>query len=102
MTDMIATNPVTAPAVPSIVYDKWYLTQLTGKFDVKNGRTIVTLNRANLTNGQWTLMPTSEKASEVSFTLDLYKEMQNTPELASAFQSVLAAVTAYATKKSLL
>jgi len=102
MTDIAATAPVTTPAVPSMVYDKWYMTQLTGKFDATSGKTIVNLRRANKTGDVWTLMPNDSHTAEVNFSLDIFKEMATTPELATAFASVLAAVTAYATKKSLL
>lgn len=100
--DIIATKPVTAVAVPSMVYDKWYMTQLSGKFDATNGKTIVQLQRANKTGNVWTLMPNDTHGSEITFSLDVFKEMATTPELATAFAAVLEAVTVYATKKNLL
>ena len=102
MADINATAPVTSPTVPEMVYDKWFMTQLTGKFDATTGKTIVNLRRANKTGEVWTLMPNDSHTSEVSFSLDVFKEMATTPELVTAFAAVLAAVTAYATKKSLL
>ena len=102
MSEIIATKPVTTAAVPEMVYDKWFMTQLTGKFDATTGKTIVNLRRANKTGDVWTLMPNDSHTSEVSFSLDIFKEMATTPELATAFGAVLTAVTAYATKKNLL
>lgn len=102
MAEINATTPVTAPAVPQMVYDKWFLTQISGKFEATSGKTVIRLRRANKTGDVWTLMPNDTEDSEVSFSLDIFKEMVDTPELASAFSSVLSAVMAYATKKSLL
>lgn len=102
MPDINATTSVTAPAVPEMVYDKWFMTQLTGKFDGTSGKTIVNLRRANKTGDVWTLMPNDTHNSEVSFSLDVFKEMVNTPELGVAFESVLEAVTVFASKKNLL
>lgn len=103
MADIIATKPVTAPAVGSVTYDKWFMTQIIGKFDGSSGPTVVRLRRAAKNqDGSWNLMPNTTEDAEVSFTVDVFKEMANTPELAAAMASVMSAVTAYASKKNLL
>jgi hypothetical protein len=103
MADIIASAPVTQPAVGSMVYDKWFMTQLVGKFGPEKGPTIVTLQRANLTNGVWTLMPNTTPEATVTFNVDIFKEMTNgNATLASAFNAVVEAIDAYATSKKLL
>jgi transposase len=102
MADINATKAVTAPAVGSVTYDKWFMTQIIGKFDGTSGQTIIKLRRAAKEGDKWLLMPNSTSDAEVSFTLDVFKEMANTPELAAAMATVTAAVTAYASKKNLL
>ena len=96
-----ATTPVTVPGTAQVVYDKWYLTQLIGKFSPETAPLIVHLRRASITNAGTTLMPNS-KDSEISFTVDAWKEMTDTPEIAAAMGAILNAVVAYATKKKLL
>lgn len=101
MADISATNPVVVPASGTMTYDKWYLTQLLGKIDPEHAMLTVHLNRAALVDGQWNLMPRSQN-SEISFTLDAWKEISSTPEIAAAINSIVSAVVAYATKKNLL
>lgn len=98
-----ATTPVTTPAVSSVVYDQWYITQIIGKFDGTKGPTIVTLQRANTTNGVVTLMPITTPDATVSFTIDILKEIANgNANLSTAFPSVVAAIEAYGSEKKLL
>lgn len=98
-----ATTPVTAPAAPSMVYDQWYVTQIIGKYDGKSGPTIITLQRANITNNVVTLMPNTTPDATVTFNLDIMKEIAGgNTTLATAFTSIVAAVDAYATTKKLL
>lgn len=103
MANISATAPVTAPAVPSMVFDKWFMTQMVGKFNTTAGPTIVTLQRANLTNGVWTLMPNNSPEATVTFNLDIFKEMaKGNEKLAAAFNAVVDAIDDYATDKKLL
>ncbi len=102
MADIVASAPVTAPAVGSIVYDKWFLTKLTGKIDATKAPLILTLQRAAKTDTGWLLMPVVDEKSEVSFKVDIYKEAATTPEIAAAMEAFKAAIIAYATKNKLL
>lgn len=102
MADLNATKPVVAPAVGEITYDKWFMTQLIGKFDATSGQTNVRLRRAAKEGDKWVLMPNTTEDAEVSFSLDIFKEMATNPEMAAAFGAVLTAVQAYAAKKNLL
>ena len=102
MADIAATTPVTAPAVASMVFDKWFMTQMVGKYSPTTGPTIITLQRANLTNGVWTMMPNTSPDATVTFNLDVFKEMATNPLLATAFEAVLTAVNSYATAKHLI
>ena len=101
MADINATNPVVVPAQNAITYDKWYLTQLVCQLSPTAGPTTVTLNRATNASGSWVLMPRGQ-GSSVTFNLDLLKEAQQVPEVASAMDAVTAAVVAYASSKNLL
>lgn len=100
MADIIATNPVVVPAEGSVTYNKWYLTKLIGDINPNKAQLSITLNRAALKGDNMLLM--DGKGSKSSFTLDIWKEMSETPEIATAIQAVLTAVVAYATKKNLL
>ena len=98
-----ATTPVTAPAAPSMVFDQWYVTQIIGKFDGKTGPTIITLQRANITDGVVTLMPNTTPDAQVTFNVDILKEIAGgNTTLATAFSSIVTAIDAYATAKKLL
>src|SRR4051812_20952795 len=97
-----ASAPVTVAGTSSIDYNEWFMTQLIIKANADKAFTIVHLNRSATIDGKTVLMPSSEDKSEISFTLDIFKEMTNTPELATAMGVVLAAVQAYAAKKNLL
>jgi len=101
MANINATTPVSTPAVTEVTYNEWFLTQLIIKADAGKAFTIVHLTRSATVNGQTVLMPSGQN-SEVSFTLDLFKEAANTPELGTAMAAVLSAVEAYATKQKLL
>lgn len=101
MADIIASEPVVVPGSNEVTYDKWFLTQLISKVSPTKAFTVVHLSRAATVDGKTVLMPNSGK-NEVSFTLDIWKEMQDTPELATAMEAVLGAVVAYATKKNLI
>jgi len=98
---IVATNPVVVPGTSQVTYDQWYLSQLILKADATKAFTVVHLTRSATVDGQTVLMPPGQN-SEVSFTLDVMKEMANTPELGTAMEAVLAAVVAYGTKKNLL
>ncbi len=100
MAEIIATEPVVVPGSTEITYDKWFLTQLVAKISPEKAFTVVHLNRSAVVDGKTVLM--SGKNSDISFTLDVWKEMVETPELAAAMEIVLNAVVAYATKKKLL
>jgi len=101
-TEIPATSPVVVPAGASVTYDKWYLTQLVAKIDPTAAPVIVQLRRSAVVNDQPVLMPAKTEDASVSFTVDIWKEMASTPELAAAIEAVLQAVVAYATKKHLL
>ncbi len=101
MADINATTPVVAPAVGSVTFDKWFMTQIIGKIDDKKAPVTISLRRAAKTESGWDLMPV-DKNSDVTFTVDVFKESVNTPELAAAMEAVLNAVIAYGTKKGLL
>jgi hypothetical protein len=97
-----ATNPVVAPAVGSVTYDKWFMTQLIIKASPTNAPAIVHLHRSAVDgNGVTTLMPNGPGA-EISFNVDIWQQMQAFPQLETAMEAVLAAVVAYATAKKLL
>jgi len=100
MPDIKASKPVTVAATGEVVYDHWFLTQLIAKVSPEKAFTIVHLNRSAVVDGKHVLM--DGKDAEVSFTLDVWKEMTATPELAAAMEAVTTAVLAYATKKNLL
>ncbi len=102
MPDISATTPVSEPSKPAITYDKWFLTQLIVKSSPDSCPSIVHLRRSAVVDGKTVLMPNTTEDSEVSFNLDVFKEMGATPELATALNSVLTAVVAYGTKKKLL
>jgi hypothetical protein len=103
MANIAATTPVTAPAVASMVFDKWFMTQMVGKYSSTTGPTIVTLQRANLTDGVWTLMPNTTPDATVTFNLDVFKEIAGgNTALATAFEAVVTAIDNYATAKKLL
>jgi hypothetical protein len=97
-----ASQPVAAPAVSGINYDKWFVTQFLAKLDGTKAKTSIHLQRANLDNGV-VLMPESEDGSSgIAINLDMMKEMADTPELGALMDAINAAVLAYATKKNLL
>lgn len=97
-----ATNPVVAPAVGTVTYDKWFLTQLIVKASPTAAPAIVHLRRAAVdTNGNSVLMPAGA-GSEISFTIDIFQQMQAFPALETAMNSVLEAVVAYASANKLL
>ena len=102
MADIIATEPVVAPAVGSITYDKWFMTQLVANINPTSCKANVHLRRANINGGTTTLMAGNTESAEVAFTVDVFKEMAGTPELAAAIEAIKTAVIAYATKKNLL
>ena len=98
-----ASNPIVSPAVGSMTYNEWYLTQLIMKATPTACPTIVHLHRASTdqTTGVTTLMPNGPGA-EISFTVDIFQQLTTYPEFATAMNSVLEAVIAYATAKNLL
>lgn len=95
-----ASTPVTVPGTQQVVFDQWYLSQLIMKADANKAFTVIHLNRSATVDGKTVLM--DGRDADKSFTLDLFKEMADTPELATAIQAVQAAVLAYATKKNLI
>lgn len=101
MPEIIATEPVVTPAEASVTYDKWFLTKMVSNVSPDRGTIIVNLRRSAIVDGKTVLMPKSDN-SDVSFNVDLYSEIPNTPELAAAMEAVLTAVVAYGTKKKLL
>ena len=97
-----ATNPVVAPSVGSVTYDKWFMTQLIVKASPTAAPTIVHLRRASTdSNGVTTLMPAGP-GSEISFTVDIFQQLQAFPALETAMGAVLEGVLAYASAKKLL
>jgi hypothetical protein len=97
-----ATNPVVAPAVGSVTYDQWFLTQIILKATPTSAPTIVHLHRsATDANGNVTLMPNGPGA-EIAFTVDIYQQLQAFPSLETAMGSVVQAIIDYATAKNLL
>lgn len=102
MPDINASSPVVVEGSSSVTYDKWFLSQLIAKINPDKAFTVVHLTRSATVDGKTVLMPKSRNESEVSFTLDVWKEMQDTPELAAAMDAVLTAVLAYANKKKLI
>lgn len=100
---LTATKSVTAAATSEMVFDQWYVTQIIGKFNGTTGPTIITLQRANVTNNVVTLMPNTSPDATVTFNLDIMKEIAGgNTTLATAFNSIVAAIDAYATTKKLL
>ncbi len=97
-----ASVPVVEPAIGSVTYDQWFLTQLICKADPTSAPTIVHLRRAATVDGKTVLMPNISEDAEVSFSIDIFKEMVNTPSLAVALAAVQSAVIDVATKKKLL
>jgi hypothetical protein len=102
MADINASEPVVVPGTSGVTYDKWFLTQLISKVSPARANTIVHLTRAGTVDGKTVLMPADGDKSEVSFSVDIWKAMGETPELATAMEAVLNAVVVYATKKKLL
>lgn len=103
MADINASTPVTAPAVGSVVYDKWIVTKLVANIGLEKSPMLVNLHRAAKTADGWKLMPDTDNGDEsVSFNLDVYKEAANTPEIGAAIEAITAAVVAYGTKKKLI
>lgn len=97
-----ASNPVVAPAVGSVTYNQWYLTQLIIKSSPTACPAIVHLRRsAKDGDGNTILMPNGPGA-EISFTVDIFQQLQAFPSLETAMESVLTAVIAYATDKKLI
>jgi hypothetical protein len=97
-----ATIPVTAPTVNSLVYDKWMVVKIVSSIGVEKAPLIVTLQRAAETPAGWVLMPNQSRDAQVTFNVDIYKEMLNTPELKTAVDAITTAVVAYGTKANLL
>jgi len=97
-----ATTPVTAPAVDSLVYDKWMVVRIVSSIGLEKAPLIVTLQRAAETPNGWALMPNQSRDAQVTFNVDIYKEMVNTPELKTAVDAITTAVVAYGTKANLL
>jgi hypothetical protein len=97
-----ATTPVTAPAVNSLVYDKWMVVKIISNIGIEKAPLIVTMQRAAETPTGWVLMPNQSRDAQVTFNVDIYKEMVNTPELKTAVDAITAAVVAYGTKAKLL
>lgn len=102
MAEIVASSPVVVPGTSEVTYNKWYMTQLVVKATPDKVFTIVHLNRSAEVDGKTVLMPGNKKDSEVSFSLDVLKEIPSTPELAAAMEAVVNAVIVYATKKDLL
>jgi hypothetical protein len=97
-----ATTPVTAPATNSLVYDKWMVVKIISNIGIEKAPLIVTLQRAAETPAGWVLMPNQSRDAQVTFNVDIYKEMVNTPELMVAVDAITTAVVAYGTKANLL
>lgn len=98
-----ATNPIVSPAVGSITYNQWYLTQLIVKATPTTCPAIVHLRRAatDPNTGVISLMPNGPGA-EVSFTVDIFQQLSPLPAFATAMNAVLEVVLQYATAKKLL
>ena len=97
-----ATTPVTAPATNSLVYDKWMVVKIISNIGIEKAPLIVTLQRAAETPAGWVLMPNQSRDAQVTFNVDIYKEMVNTPELMVAVDAITTTVGAYGTKANLL
>jgi len=95
-----ASKSVSVAATSAVTYDQWFLTQLIVKSTPDKAFTVVHLNRSATVDGKSVLMEGND--AEVSFTLDIWKEMATTPELQTAMAAVLTAVEAYAQKKNLI
>ena len=93
--------PITVPGTEQVTYDQWFLSQLIIKAEPGKASTVVELTRSTTVDGNSVLMPRGEGA-KVSFTLDAYKEIANTPEMAVAMKAVFDAVFAYANKNNLI
>jgi hypothetical protein len=98
-----ASNPIVSPAVGSVTYNEWYLTQLIVKATPTTCPTIVHLHRASTdpTTGVVTLMPNGPGA-DISFTVDIFQQLTTYPAFGVALNAVLDAVLTYATAKNLL
>jgi hypothetical protein len=97
-----ASNPVVAPAIGSVTYNEWYLTQLIIKSNPTSCPAIVHLHRsAKDSNGNTILMPNGPGA-EISFSVDIFQQLQAFPSLETAMESVLTAVITYANAKKLI
>lgn len=97
-----ATTPVTAPAINSLTYDKWMVVKIISNIGIEKAPLIVTLQRAAETPTGWALMPNQSRDAQVTFNVDIYKEMANTPELKIAVDAITSAVVAYGTKANIL
>lgn len=97
-----ATTPVAAPAINSIIYDKWMVVKIITNIGIEKAPLIVTLQRAAETPTGWALMPNQSRNAQVTFNVDIYKEMANTPELKIAVDAVTSAVVAYGIKANIL
>jgi hypothetical protein len=95
-----ASNPVSVPGTSEVTFDQWYVSQLIMKANAERAFTVVHLNRSATVDGKTVLM--DGPGSELSFTLDFFKEMGDTPEIKTAMDAILTAVLAYGTKKKLL
>src|SRR4051812_30416096 len=96
-----ATTPVVAPAEASVTYNQWFLTQLIVKADEDSAPAIVHLRRSATVDGKTVLMPNGPTA-EISFTVDIFKQLANFPAFGTALEAVLSAVVAFASSKKLL
>lgn len=101
-TQIPASNPVVTKPVEAMVYDKWFLTNLNAMISPDRGTMNIQLNRSNETDGVTNLMSKNSPGAVLTFNLNIFKEMADTPEIAHAMESVLSAVIAYAAKKKLL
>ena len=99
---IIATNPVSGPAINNLVFDKWMITKIISSIGIEKAPLVVTLQRAAETADGWFLMPNQTKDAQRTINIDLYREMQDTPELKTAIDAITAAVIAYGTKNNIL
>jgi len=99
---IIASTPVTTPAADSLVYDKWMVVKIVSNLGITKAPLTVTLQRAAETPTGWVLMPIQSRDAQKTFNVDIYKEMQDTPELKTAVDAITAAVIAFGTKTNLL
>jgi len=108
MTTVIAaTKPAVSQAVAAVTYDKWFVTQIVGKFTPTSGLTTISLQRAaQNTDGSWTLMPNNTPGASVTFNVDIIKEITSGDSdaalMQTAYDAVVAAVSAYATAQKLI